>query len=151
MYIDESYLQNAIGSAKLAALCPTSDELAAVIAQAHAETETALQNAGYTGAVPHTTYATVAACPAAISLAAFGAFMELAYGRNDLELPAAYRAYAQKLDLIRTGRMEIPSVTKSVARAVGGVSFTESSSSVTVSDGSRPQIFNRKAFSDGGF
>lgn len=144
MYIDETYLQEALGSTKVAALCPTSNELDRVIEQAHAETQSALMIGGYSAAVPHTVYASVSACPSEIRLAAFGAWLELAYGRNDLQLPEAYRAYVRKLEEIKAGRLEIQSVSKTVSRAVGGVSFTERSEDVTVDSGSRPQVFNRK-------
>lgn len=144
MYIDETYLQEALGTAKVAALCPTANELARVIEQAHAETQSALMIGGYASAVPHTVYASVAAAPTEIRLAAFGAWLELAYGRNDLQLPEAYRAYVRKLEEIKAGKLEIQSVSKNTARAVGGVLFTESSESVSVDNGSRPQIFNRK-------
>lgn len=145
MYIDETYLQEMLTTAKVEALVPVSADLSRLIAAAHAETETALQLGGYTGAVPHTVYASVAACPPVISLAALGSFLELAYGRNDLELPENYRAYVRKLDDLRSGKIEIPSVTRSTRRAPGGVSFTESSTDVTVDDGARPQVFSRKA------
>lgn len=144
MYIDETYLQEALGTAKVAALCPTANELSRVIEQAHAETESALTIGGYSAAVPHTTYASVAACPDVISLAAFGAWLELAYGRNDLQLPEAYRAYVRKLEEIKAGRLEIPTVSKNTVRGVGGVTFTEASETVAVDNGSRPQVFNRK-------
>lgn len=144
MYIDEEYLQEALGTTKVAALCPTANELARVIEQAHAETQSALMIGGYSAAVPHTVYVDVDSCPSEIRLAAFGAWLELAYGRNDLQFPEAYRAYVRKLEEIKAGRLEIASVSKNVARAVGGVSFTERSEDVTVDNGSRPQVFNRK-------
>jgi hypothetical protein len=144
VYIDETYLQEALGTAKLAALCPSANELARVIEQAHAETQSALMIGGYASAVPHTVYASVAAAPSEIRLAAYGAFLELAYGRNDLALPEAFRAYVRKLEEIKAGKLEIQSVSKVTSRAVGGVSFTESSDDVTIESGSRPQVFNRK-------
>lgn len=150
-YIDQPYLEAMLTTAQVAALVPVAGDLTVIIAAAHAETETALRNGGYDSAVPSTVYADVAACPDAISLAAFGAFVELAYGRNALEIPQGFKAHIAKLEEIRNGKMDIPGVEKNVRRAVGGVSFTESSSSVTVAQGSRPQIFSRKAFDEGGY
>jgi hypothetical protein len=144
VYIDETYLQEALGSAKVAALCPTPGELARVIEQAHAETQSALMIGGYSAAVPHTVYANVAACPSEIRLAAYGAWLELAYGRVDLALPDAFRAYVGKLEELKRGDLEIQGVSKTVSRAVGGVSFTDSSETANVSEGARPQVFNRK-------
>lgn len=144
MYIDETYLQEALGTAKVAALCPTANELARVIEQAHAETQSALMIGGYAAAVPHTVYSAVSDCPSEIRLAAFGAWLELAYGRNDLQLPEAFRAYVRKLEEIKAGRLEIQSVAKTTSRAVGGVLFTDASETTSVENGARPQVFNRK-------
>lgn len=144
MYIDETYLQEALGSTKLARLCPTANELARVIEQATAETQSALTIGGYASAVPATVYAALADVPTEIRLACYGAFLELAYGRNDLQLPDAYRAYVGKLEEIKAGKLEIASVSKAVARAVGGVLFTADDESTTIENGSRPQVFNRK-------
>lgn len=143
-YIDETYLQEALGTDKVARLCPTPNELARVIEQAHAETQSALMIGGYSAAVPHTVYAAVSDCPSEIRLAAYGAWLELAYGRNDLQLPDAFRAYVQKLEEIKGGKLEIQGVDKVTSRAVGGVAFTEGSTTVSVDDGSRPQVFNRR-------
>lgn len=144
-YIDETYLQEALGTDKVARLCPSSDELDRVIEQAHAETQSALMIGGYSAAVPHTVYATVADCPSEIRLACYGAWLELAYGRNDLQLPDAFRAYVNKIEEIKAGRLEIRSVSKTTSRAVGGVSFTDSTdTTAAVENGSRPQVFNRK-------
>lgn len=164
MYLTEAYLQEAFGALEVAALCPASgatsaaDVLARVIQQATAETETALQNGGYASAVPASIYTSLAAadgtaptstqCPAAISLLAFGAWIELAHGRRTIQIPEQYAAYVRKLDQVRSGRMELPGITKSVSRTVGGVSSTDTTSD---SCNSRPQIFGRKAFADGGF
>ena len=54
--------------------------------------------------------------------------------------------YVRKLDLVRTGKMELPGVTKSVSRAVGGIASTD-----TTGESGRPQIFDRRAFRRGGF
>jgi hypothetical protein len=141
-YLTETYLQNLFGSDEVAALCPTAGELAAVISAASAETETALQNGGYSAAVPSTVYESdLSDCPGAISLLAFGAWLELAHGRKRVEIPAQFLEYVRKLDLVRTGRMEIPGVDKDTTRTVGGVSF--SSSDDDVEAGGRPHIFSR--------
>jgi hypothetical protein len=143
-YIDAPYLEQALGAAKVAALCPTTDELSAVIEQATAETRSALSIGGYYSAVPETAFATVSACPGEIKLAAFGAFLELAYGRRDLELPDSYRAYVQKIEQLKKGMLEMVGVERNVSRAPGGVSFTSNAQDVT--QGGRPQVFNRKTY-----
>ena len=152
-YLDETYLQEMLGTDEVAALRPTALMLARSIEGAEAETETALMNAGYQSAVPSTVYATVSACPKAIRLLAYGAWLELVYGAKNIELPAGFRAYVQKLDLVRTGKMELPGVdkggaSKDTTRGVGGVSFSDSSET---SDEGKPQIFSRTSMADGGY
>jgi hypothetical protein len=144
VYIDQPYLNEMLGAEKVTALVGTAT-LATMIEAAEGETETALQNGGYAAAVPSSVYASVSACPKVIRLAALGAWLELAYGRNELDIPEGYRAHIKKLDDIRSGKIEIPGVAKTVRRAPGGVDFTESSTSVTVENGSRPSIFNRRS------
>lgn len=143
-YIDQSFLEDTLEAPKVTALVGTAN-LATLIELAEGETETALQNGGYSEAVPSSVYATVAACPKAIRLAALGAWLELVYGKHELEIPEGFRAHIKKLDDIRSGKMEIPGITRSTRRGPGGVSFTESSTDVTVDDGARPQVFSRKA------
>ena len=144
-FLTSTILDDVLGSAKVAVLAPTAGAIAALIGLATAEVESALSIGGYTGAIPSTVYASDAAnCPKIIQLATFGAWLELAYGRHDLEIPESYRAYIQKIEDIRSGKIEIPTVARSVARAPGGVSFTESSPDVSVDDGSRPSTFNRR-------
>lgn len=140
-YLTQTILEDLLGAAKVAALASGS-ALTKTISLASAETETALQHGGYSGAVPSTVYlADASDCPEAIQLAAIGAWVELTYSvRNDLEIPEGIRPHVAKLESIRNGKMEIPGVTKTVSRAVGGVSFSDSSS--TSSTG-RPKIFSR--------
>lgn len=158
MYLTAEYLQEAFGAEQVEALCPTAAELARVIQQATTETETALQNGGYSSAVPSSVYTQLADvdpeitaagdCPGSISLLAFGAWIELAHGRRTLVVPEQYAAYIRKLDQVRNGKMDLPGVSKDTARAVGGVSWTESDPNVT---GSHPQVFRRSAWRDGGW
>lgn len=158
MYLTEAYLQEAFGDDEVAALCPTPAALARVIQQATAETETALQNGGYRSAVPSTVYTQLAPidpalaaagdCPASISLLAYGAWIEAAHGRKRVAIPDQFLEYVRKLDQVRSGKMELPGVSKDIGRAPGGV--TASSSSALVTSG-RPPKFSRKQFSDGGY
>lgn len=142
MYLTAEYLNELFGADEVIALCPTPSELARVISAAEAETETALANGGYSSAVPSSTYATLSSCPPAISLLAFGAWIELAHGRKRVEIPPSFLEYVRKLELVRTGRMEIPGVVKDSARTVGGVSFSSGGSDVRT--GGRPQVYSRK-------
>lgn len=162
MYLTETWLEDMVGTERVAALCPTADRLARAIDMAEAEVETALLNGGYPGAVPSTVYTSLPAagvaptsvqCPKAITLLAFGAWLELVHGINAIELPAQFAAYVQKLDLVRNGKIELPGLTKGgvdkdTTRAVGGVSFTDSS---TTSEDGRPAIFTRESFESGGY
>ena len=143
-YLTSDMLDDTLGAAKVASLAPSSDAIDALLDLATAEVESALSIGGYTGGIPSTVYAITALdCPKIIRLATFGAWLELAYGRNDLEIPESFRAYVQKIEDIRSGKIEIPTLARSVARAVGGVAFSESSPDVAIEDGARPQVFNR--------
>jgi len=143
-FLTSAYLQSALGTTKVSKLCPgtTGPDVVAVIDQATAEVEGALALGGYTGAYPSTVYASDASdCPKLIKLAAFGAFLELAYGANDLELPQEYAAYVKKIEEIRAGKLEIPGVSaKSTARSIGGIASTETTPGVS---GARPPVFPR--------
>lgn len=143
-YLTNAYLTSALGTTKVAKLAPggTGPDVASLIDQAEAEVEGALMLGGYTGAYPSTNYnATAIDCPRLIKLAAFGAWLELAYGANDLELPEEYGAYVKKIEEIRAGKLEIPGVAaKSVARSIGGIQTTETNPSVS---GARPAVFSR--------
>lgn len=147
-YITATYLSEAVGAAKYAALTD-GPNAARLIEQATGETESALSVGGYAVCVPSTVYASDASdCPAVIKLAAFGAWLELAYGAADRELPENYRAHVRKLEDLRTGTIEIAAAARSVLRGTGGVGFSESSVDV---DGSKPQIFGRSSFRTGGY
>lgn len=162
MYLTEAWLQAIYGTDEVAARCPTAASMERSIDMAEAEVETALLNGGYPGAVPSTVYTSLPAagvaptsvqCPKAITLLAFGAWLELVHGINGIELPPQFAAYVQKLDLLRNGKIELPGLTKGgvdkdTTRAVGGVSFTDSS---TTSEDGRPAIFTRRSFEDGGY
>lgn len=152
-YITETYVNEAFGADEVAALCPSPAELARVIEMAEAETETALLNGGYPNAVPSSVYATLDDCPKAIRLLAYGAFIEAAHGRKRVPIPTDYLEYVRKLDLVRSGRMQLPGVDKGgtdkdVTRVPGGIASTETSPSV---EGSRPPVFDRDSFRRGGF
>jgi hypothetical protein len=141
-YIDEIYLREAFSEEEVAGLCPTPRELARVIEMAEAETETALLGGGYGNAVPSSVYATVDACPKAIRLLAFGAWIEAAHGRKRVPVPDQYLEYVRKLDLVRTGRMELPGVekggvAKNTARGPGGILSTDTTES--------PPVFDRES------
>lgn len=162
MYLTDTLLEELYGADAVAARCPTPESLARSIDMAEAEVETALVNGGYPSAVPSTVYTALPAagvapasgeCPKAITLLAFGAWLELVHGINGIELPAQFAAYVQKLDLLRNGKIELPGVTKGgvekdTTRAVGGVQFTNSDDD---GDEGRPAVFTRSAFRDGGW
>jgi hypothetical protein len=136
-FIDSTYLGAAYGSAQRDALCPSGTELAQVIAQAEANVEAALVVGGYTR---RRSSSTVDLTPEVVKNACFGQWLRLAHGRNGLDLPSAYWESVNLLAMIRDGSLEIDGETKNATRAVGGVSFTNSSDT---SDSGRPQIFSR--------
>lgn len=136
MYIDRDYLERAYGARPIVALVRKGledpDDATAVttaietlIELAEAEVESALQIGGYDDAVPATRYGSVAAVPKVIKLACYGSWLELAHGRNGLELPQAFQAYTRKIEDIRTGKIEIPGVARNTVRAPGGMTSTD--------------------------
>lgn len=141
-YLTQTILEDLFGAGKVAGLA-SGTALTKSIALAQGEAETALLNGGYAAAVPSTVYAADASdCPLAIQLAAIGAWVELVYStKNDLEIPEGMRAHIGKLELIRKGKYEIPGVEKNTLRTVGGVAFSDSTS--TAADGGKPKIFGR--------
>lgn len=142
-YIDATFLQNAFGSANVTALTATSGERDLLITLAQGEVYSALYNAGYqTDAAPDDFAADGSDCPDTIRLAALGAWLELAHLRKRKELPETARIYTARVELLRDGRMEVPGLTKTTTRAVGGVVRPDVTSEV--SDGGRPAVFSRK-------
>lgn len=143
MYLTEAFLQDAFGSDQVAALCPTADELSTTIELAEAEVESALEQGGYESTYPSSVYAAIDDVPKQIKLAAYGAWLELAFLRTRRELPPEARPYTHKIELIRKGELSIPGVSRSTIRAPGGATATESSTSVQETSGARPAIFTR--------
>jgi hypothetical protein len=142
VYINAEFLNAAYGTGQVTALCGTTEELTATIELAEAEVESALTMGGYSGAVPSSVYTAIGDVPKVVKLAAYGAWLELAHGRNSLEIPKEFQPYTRKIEDIRLGRLEIPGVPKVVGRAVGGVLTTETDDSI---EGGKPQIFSRDA------
>lgn len=163
MYLTQAYLNEVLGTEKVTQLVGQSGQsIARTIDLAEAEVETVLMHAGYETAVPSSVYAslpgagsqpTSAQCPRVISLLAYGAWLEIVHGGAALEMPAQFNAYVKKLDDVRNGKIELPpaskgGVDKVVARAVGGTSFTDSTSSGATS---RPPVFDRQSLKDSGY
>jgi len=149
-YLTTTILQEALGTSKVTSLTGGhANQLARLVTMATAETRSALSIGGYASAVPETIYAADASdCPGEIQLAAIGAWIEIAYGVNDLDVPQQFNAYIAKLEELKAGKLEIATVARNTVRAVGGVSFSTSSPTLDASDGnggtqSRKQIFGR--------
>lgn len=146
-YITDTILSLTLGASKIDDLTDGGDAavLAQLIALASADVESALQVGGYAAAVPASVYdSTASDCPSVIKLAAIGAFTQLAYGRNDLEIPEAFRTYLGKLASLRNGEIEIPGVSVNTARAVGGIVSSDSSSTSSNID-AKPPIFAKRS------
>lgn len=144
-YITDTILSLTIGASKLDDLTDAGDAsvLAQLIDLASADVESALQVGGYASAVPASVYdASASDCPNVIKLAAIGAFMQLAYGRNDLEIPEAFRTYLGKLASLRNGEIEIPGLSVNTSRAVGGIVSSDTTSS---SPDAKPPIFTKRS------
>lgn len=144
-YLSETILSRTIGASKLDDLTDAGDAdvLAQLIELATADVESALQVGGYASCVPSTVYASDASdCPSVIKLATIGAFMQLAYGRNDLEIPEAFRTYLGKLAALRNGEIEIAGASVDTSRAVGGI---VSSDTTSTSVDAKPPVFTKRS------
>ena len=102
-------------------------------------TEGALHAAGYLQCVPATVYTTVAEAPKLVRLAALGAFIAFVFAKEEVEMPKPVRALTTTWQALHRGTLEIPGLTKSVVRAPGGFTYSETSPTVT---GAYPRIFS---------
>lgn len=147
MYLDQDSIDNRFGATLRAALCPAAADVTATIAQAEAEVESALRQGGYGAAVPSSTYSAIGNVPKQILEAAAGVWWRVAHGRQGISLPVPTPEPAASLiglvDRIRTGELAVEGVAVDTARAVGGVLFTDSTSTASTA---RPQIFTREAW-----
>lgn len=145
-YVTETILEEAHGADVVAELTGSdADVLARLIDYASARVRAALQIGGYTAAVPETVYLTDASdCPDEIVELASRVWKRIAFTRRDLSIPEdQIREIDQELADIRDGRIEIKGLARATVRAPGGIDKTEASLSVSVADGSRPQVFAR--------
>lgn len=125
-YITEAYLELHIERSKLDVLLESPSVIAAAIASAESMVEAALQRGGYTQCVPASVYAADASdCPELIRVVTRAAVIRAAYSRHDLgDVPADVWAAWSSIDDIGEGRVEIPGVSRSVSRSVGGIHAT---------------------------
>lgn len=125
-YLTAAYLEAMIGTAEVAALWPAAD-LSPSIEAATSLVEGALQSGGYTTQTPSTVYLSDASnCPASIKTLALSAWKKIAYERHGLLTQMTgdeWAAYRQIND-VRDGLVELPGLSRSVARSMGGISST---------------------------
>lgn len=140
-YIDGDFLDDVFGAGNVLALTPTPAERDLVIDLAEADTHSALTVAGYIDCSPDDYGSTGSDCPKGVQLACFGAWLRLAHLRNRKELPEVAKGYTEYAQMIRDGRMEIPDLSKSTTRAIGGVVKADTTS--TTADGGRAAVFTR--------
>ena len=134
-YIDIAYIRKSIGTEEANNLTGSdSDVQDQLIAQASALMDSVLSNAGY--ATPLS--GTVSTYPDLVKMGTLGAFLPLAYGRKGLAVPEQLLVHTNVFSAIRTGDLEIPGLSPSARDAVGGVKFTDSSTTTT---SGKPRIF----------
>lgn len=136
-YIDNTYIENAIGNAEHTALFTDSGTLntaarTQLIASADARISDALAQAGY--APPATT------TNVTIRDGSLGVYIRLAYGRKGATVPEQFATITSLEERIGNGDLPVYGLDPSAIGAVGGSKFSESSSSVT---GNRAPIFTR--------
>lgn len=144
-YIDGTFLDNTFGATNVTALTPTTTERDAVITMAEAAVYSALWNAGYqTDSAPADL--TPATTPDIVQLLTYRVWLELAHIRREKVVPdSLLNILPVPGDLERDdpGRIEVPGFTKSVTRAVGGVSTTDVTTARA--SGGRPPIFDAES------
>lgn len=140
-YIDDIYIENAIGEAEHDALFTDSGVLntaarTQLIASADARIAAALAQAGYAAPVSTTTIVV-------IRDGSLGIYISLAYARRfgtSISPPTQYAAFLDIERRVGTGETPVPGLDPTAIGAVGGSQFSESSSSVT---GNRAPVFTR--------
>lgn len=141
-YIDGTFLDETFGAAAVTALTPTTAERDAVITMAEAAVYSALWNAGYqTDSAPSDL--TPATTPDIVQLLAYRVWLELAHIRREKQVPQSLvdiLPTPRDLERDDAGRIEVPGLAKSVARAVGGVTTTDVTS--VRSEGGRAPVFD---------
>ena len=129
-YVGATYVANAIGSDEQLAMA-TGTALTQLILSASSLVDAALSNGGYATPVGGTV-------PEVVKLATMGALVPLLYARRGTPVPEQYIVHMRVLNDIAKGNIPIPELTPTAQDGVGGVVFTESSSSVT---GSVVQVY----------
>lgn len=140
IYIDSTYVDGYLGTDRRQALFNdgsgyVSTYFDQLVLSASDLVKAAALNAGYT--LGDTTTSQT------VKTATFGAFLMLAYGRKDQPVPEQYATTVNLIEAIRTGAVPLPGVEPDGATAIGGADFTETSTSISSADGSRPQVFSR--------
>lgn len=132
-YIDNQYVENAIGSAEYnACTASTASVQTQLIASASSLVASVLENAGYSSSL------TNASAPDIVKSATLGALLPMLYGRKGISVPEQFFIHMNALNGIRTGDLPITGMTPTARDAVGGVKFTDSSSTSTTG---KPRIF----------
>ena len=136
-YITQTFIDNHIGADVRAALFDDGFGFqvaiqTALINTASAIIKAAAQNAGYDPGDSTTNDL--------IMIATFGVFLQLAHGRKGLPVPEQFAAAITLADGIRNGQIPLPDTDPDTLGGVGGIKFTDSSS--TTSTG-KPPIFTR--------
>lgn len=111
----------------------TTSTFLKVVYNASSLVKAAAHAAGYTSLGDTTTNDT-------IKTATLGQFLVMAYNRKQQRVPAEFYEQINLTSEIREGRVPIPGMSPSTQDAVGGVSFSETSTSVS---GARYNVFSR--------
>jgi hypothetical protein len=128
-HITAAYVRLTLGTDVVGALAGTT-ALSQFIAQASALVDTGLVNAGYD--IPATANDTVKLCT-------LGALLPLLHGAKGLQIPPDLKEHVVGMwTALASGTIQIPGMTPTARTAVGGVSWSDTS---TTSTDGRPSIF----------
>jgi len=129
-HINQAFVESMLGATTVDGLTDSTDaNLTLYIQLASAKIDAGLLNAGYSSPSSASDF---------IKLATFGALLPMLYGRKGLTPPAAFLTEVQIANGIIAGTYPVPGMTPTASIAVGGVQFTDSS---TTSTDGYPPIF----------
>lgn len=143
-YCDRTYVEEAVKTADVAALAPTSPHFVRLLAQATAIVEGVLFSRGYAAARASAYDSTGSNCPELIRMMVSATWFQLANGANTIPVPDGIKEGLLLLNDLREGKLRIPDVLQDETDARGGA--VGSSTTNANGDTDRP-VFRKSEWS----
>lgn len=139
-FIDQDFIDVAIGAPLREKMTRGSaSELTKMITRSDGRAKSALKAAGYTVSPGSYTPATT---PIEIKDASLGYFIRMGYAKLGLDTPKQFEMYTTAGDALSKGEIQPDGIDPDPEDAIGGVTFSDSDSTI---DGSFPPVFSRDA------